>query len=335
MTTIKRRIVVLGTGGTIAGLATSAADNVGYASAQVDVRDLLAAAGYAADAPWELESEQIAQIDSKDMDVVVWQHLAARCSHHLARADVAGVLVTHGTDTLEETSYFLYCVLGQGGAFGKPVVLTGAMRPGSSLAADGPQNLRDALAVAGDPHARGVLVVLASAVHAAREVQKTHTYHVDAFRSGDNGPMGWVIEGAVRWSRTPAVEVAGSQDTALQVCLAAAKGSWPRVEIVTSHAGADGWVVDALLQHSSSHGKALHGIVVAGTGNGTVHRGLEQALLRARGEGVAVLRTTRCANGPVLPRQDDKFDAASGLSPAKARVALMLQLLQATAATPG
>jgi L-asparaginase len=173
-----RTVVVLGTGGTIAGIAASAADNVGYTAARTGVAQLVAglACGRAA-----LEVEQVAQIDSKDMDFAVWQRLAERVGHHLARPEVAGVVITHGTDTLEETAYFLHRVF----APIQPVVLTGAMRPATSLQADGPQNLQDAIALAARSDASGVLVVMAGTVHAGAEVRKIHPYRLDAFSSGD------------------------------------------------------------------------------------------------------------------------------------------------------
>src|SRR4051794_34617606 len=131
------KIVVLGTGGTIAGRAASAQDNLGYRAAQVGVEDLLQ--GVPAASGLQLHAEQVAQVDSKDMDFTVWRSLALRCEHWLAQADVAGIVVTHGTDTMEETAFFLQSVL----ATDKPVVLTGAMRPATSAAPDGPQNLAD------------------------------------------------------------------------------------------------------------------------------------------------------------------------------------------------
>ena len=207
------------------------------------------------------------------------------------------------------------------------------MRPGSSLTADGPQNLRDALSVAAEPAARGVMLVFASGVYAAAEVQKVHSYRADAFSSGDYGALAWVAEGAVRWMRMTSPDAVEPGDHSLLERIVAADGSLPRVEIVTSHAGADGWAVDALMQHALRETVSLRGIVVAGTGNGSLHHQLEEALLRARDAGVSVLRTSRCVGGPVLPRDDDRFAAASGLSAPKARVALMLQLL-GTAGAP-
>ena len=185
-------VVILGTGGTIAGTAASATDNVGYSAAQRSVADLLQAVP--ALAGTHLEAEQLAQLDSKDMDASTWQHLARRVAHHLARPGVVGVVVTHGTDTLEETAWLLQRVL----APHKPVVLVAAMRPATAMAADGPQNLLDAVTVARTPGARGVLAVLAGQVHGAAEVRKVHTYRLDAFGSGDAGPLAVVEQGRVR-----------------------------------------------------------------------------------------------------------------------------------------
>lgn len=310
-----RRVVVLGTGGTIAGKAASSGDNIGYTAGQVGVADLLG--GIEAPEGVTLVAEQVAQVDSKDMSFDIWQKLAQRCVHWLALPDVAGVVVTHGTDTLEETAFFLHSVL----ATAKPVVLTCAMRPATALAPDGPQNVRDAIVVAATAGAHGVTVVCAGTVHSGGDIQKVHTYRLDAFASGDAGPVGYVEEGDVRRVR------AWPQGTALaaEKVLDAAAIQWPRVEIVMSHAGANGAVIDALLQSGSA--EPVRGLVLAATGNGTLHHALEAAALKAQDEGVAVLRATRCANGRILPRRDDRLRDAGALTPVKARIALMLELL--------
>ena len=321
-------LVVLGTGGTIAGLSGAAGDNVGYAAGQVAVASLVQGAQAAIGDHWKIESEQVAQIDSKDMELGVWRSLRARCRNHLSRPEVAAVIVTHGTDTLEETAYFLWRSLPAALIDAKPLVLTGAMRPASSQAADGPQNLRDAMALAVDSESRGVLVSFAGQVHSALSVRKTHSYRLDAFDSGERGPLGWIEEGQVRWSRPAQVDHPAGRDLSDR---AFEQAAWPRVELVHSLACSDGAIVDALLAQRVHAGRPLAGIVVAGTGNGTVHQALEAALARASQAGVVVLRTTRCADGPVLLRSDDRFPAASGLSPVKARIELMLELLPVAA----
>lgn len=318
-----RRLVVLGTGGTIAGRARAAGDNVGYTAGEVGVADLLAgvsdmAGRLPALAGWALEAEQVAQIDSKDMGPVVWRALLERVAHHLARPEVAGVVVTHGTDTLEETAWLLQAVLSPA----KPVVLACAMRPATALVPDGPQNLMDALCVAVAPSARGVVVVCAGQVHQARHVQKVHTYRLDAFDSGEAGPLGCVEEGRLRvWQAWPE-PVTPSRPLALVLAATA----WPRVELVTSHAGADGAVVRALLATSHA-GAPLRGLVVAGTGNGTLHTDLQAALEQAHAAGVAVWRGTRCAYGQVVPGPHGAWPDTGGLSPVKARLSLMLELM--------
>lgn len=199
-----QKIVVLGTGGTIAGTAAQAGDNIGYTAAQVGVGELLAAVpGLETVAGGPLVVEQVAQIDSKDMEVGVWRALALRCDECMRDPSVRGVVITHGTDTIEETAWFLHSVLHAS----KPVVLTCAMRPSTALVPDGPQNLLDAVAVAATAGAQGVVVVAAGTIHGARRVQKVHPYRVDPFSSGDAGPLGWVEEGAARlvqaWPQAP------------------------------------------------------------------------------------------------------------------------------------
>lgn len=308
-----RKIVVLGTGGTIAGRAKAAHDNVGYTAAQVGVQELLA--GVPALAGRAIASEQVAQVDSKDMGFGIWRELALRCEHWLAQDDVQGIVITHGTDTLEETAFFLHSVIGAG----KPVVLTCAMRPATALAPDGPQNLVDAVAVASAGGARGVVAVCAGVIHGAADIAKSHTYRLDAFSSGDAGPLGYVEEGRLRMVRNWPAAPMGMGPAAIKN-IAHAK-SWPRVEIVMNYAGASGAVVQALVA------QGVQGLVAAGTGNGTLNNDLQQALVQAQAAGVRVVRATRVANGQVLPHANDVLPDSKGLSAVKARVALMLELM--------
>lgn len=313
---LEQTIVVLGTGGTIAGAGASPADHLGYKAGQLPIRQLLAGIPSLAQVP--LLAEQVAQVDSKDMQAAVWLALAERCRHWLAQPAVGGVVVTHGTDTLEETAYFLHRVLA---ASSKPVVLTCAMRPATALSPDGPQNIADAVAVARTSGARGVVVVCSGRVHAAVGVRKVHPYRLDPFSSGDAGVLAYVEDGRLRQLRDwpqqdlpalPVTELAGRE--------------WPRVDIVTSHAGADGRIVNALLRDG------VQGLVVAGTGNGSVHEALEAALAKAAEQGVPVLRSTRCAEGQVIGREDAAIPSTS-LTPVQARVELLLRL-QSRAAAP-
>jgi L-asparaginase len=305
-------IVILGTGGTIAGTAKTASDGVGYTAAQLRVEDLLAAVP--ALTGRRLEAHQVAQLDSKDMDHATWQRLANAVHQQLARPEVAGVVITHGTDTLEETAYFLHRVL----APAKPVVLTAAMRPATALAPDGPQNLFDAVQVAGTPGAAGVVVAFAGRVHDAVQVRKTHSYRVDAFESVDGALVARVEEGVVRllggWPRSDSLGATGLGR------IARPAQDWPRVDIVLNHAGADGRIVRALLD------AGVDGLVAAGTGNGTLSAPLDAALRDAEAHGVRVLRSTRCDAGPVMDLPG-LLPGAGALSPVKARIELMLALL--------
>jgi L-asparaginase len=245
------------------------------------------------------------------MDFAVWHALAQRCAHWLAQDEVAGLVVTHGTDTMEETAFFLQALL----APHKPVVLTGAMRPATSALADGPQNLADALSVAVTPGARGVCVAFAGAVHGAAHIAKAHNYRLAAFSSGDAGPIAYVEEGRLRQLRDwPAGEAVRS------LASLRAPADWPRVEIVTSYAGATGSTVRALVADGVAPWSC------AGTGNGTLHHALEEALLQAQKQGVVVKRSTRCAEGLVIATAGDRLPAV-GLSPVKARIALILELM--------
>lgn len=312
-----KKIVILGTGGTIAGTAVKASDNIGYTAAQVGIAELLAAIPSLADSPFELLAEQVAQIDSKDMSFAIWAQLAVRVGHFLAQPDVQGIVITHGTDTLEETAWCLQALLNPG----KPVVLTCAMRPASALAPDGPQNMLDAVAVAAHAGARGVLAVCAGVIHAAFDVQKVHPYRLDAFSSGDAGPVGYVEEGRLRLMRNWPETRADQALAAMEVMAQKDRLNWPRVEIVMNYAGAGAAVVQALVADG------VQGLVVAATGNGTLHHDLETALLKAQATGVRVVRATRCPEGRMLPKPGELIADSEGLSPVKARVSLMLELL--------
>ena len=308
-------VVVLATGGTIAGIADTPGDDRGYRSAVLGVEALLAALPPGVALP-PLESEQIAQLDSKDMDFATWRRLALRIAHHAARAEVAGIVVTHGSDTLEETAYFLARVV----PLAKPVVLTAAMRPASSRAADGPRNLADAIAVAHRVGRGGVVAVLAGEVHAGRTLRKVHSRDLAAFGSGADGPLAR-IDGATLvplrpWPADDALGLAVLPDEPAR---------WPAVEIVVSGAGAEGRGVRAMVE------AGIEGLIVATTGNGTVHEALAAELRRAAERGIAVLRSSRCAEGGIVEAAPagSALPSAGALTPVQARVELLLRLLAA------
>ena len=336
----KKKIIVLGTGGTIAGKSALASDNVGYVASQIGVKQLLdaipsltGAHGHAVYDDCELVCEQVSQIDSKDMNFEVWQRLLARCQHWLAQDSVVGIVITHGTDTLEETAFFLHATLQTQNLLFKPVVLTCAMRPATAVAPDGPQNLLDALAVACADSVNGVVAVCAGVIHSAVDVQKVHNYRLDAFSSGDAGVLGYVKEGKLNIfrkyesnSRLDSVFIASVAINNIAK-LASLPHDLPRVEIVLNHSGATGAIVEALLaQRKTAPSNKLAGIVVAATGNGTISKELELALQQAESAGVNVWRSTRCAFGALVGKADAHFGDSDGLTPVKARVALMLKL---------
>jgi len=247
----------------------------------------------------------------------VWQALATRLWHHLNQPEVDGVVITHGSDTLEETAYFLQAVFQPK----KPVVLTCAMRPANAPDADGPANLRDALLVATHSQLNGVLVACGGSVHAGHLVQKIQSHDLKPFVSLD-GLLARLVAGKLQILRpVPSAEYPWPMPTAPEVLQTQ---DWPRVELVLNHAGAQGDNVRDMLQSS----RPPKGLVVAGTGNGTVHQGLEKALKEAQTQGVRVLRTTRCALGEVQALPEDVFDAVPDMTPVQARVGLQLALLK-------
>ncbi|MEO6362386.1 MAG: asparaginase [Caldimonas sp.] len=294
-------VVVLGTGGTISARADSPAELITYRAGEVSVSEMV---GALSPAPGlAVESEQLAQLDSKDMDFATWRRLAERVALHVARAEVAGVVVTHGTDTMEETAWFLQRVL----APTKPVVLTGAMRPASSSQADGPLNLAAAIALAAARGTGGVVVSFAGSVHSARGVRKTHPTRLDPFTTVEPSETEPPCEAAIGLDALPA-------DVS----------TWPFVAICTSSAGADRRSIDALVAAGAE------GIVVAATGNGTLNREFESAVRSATDRGVAVLLATRCQDGAIVEaasRAADALPTTGSLAPPQARVELILRLL--------
>ncbi|MDR5750557.1 MULTISPECIES: asparaginase [unclassified Caballeronia] len=309
------RIAVLATGGTIAGQAGDASKTAGYKAGVVGVDKLLEAVPALSQVA-RIHAEQVASIDSKDMSIALWVTLAARINELLATDDFDGVVITHGTDTLEETAYLLHLTVKSD----KPVVLTAAMRPSSALSADGPLNLLNAVTVAAHASAakQGVLVAFNNQIHCARDVTKTSTYAVDAFRSSEIGALGWVQDGRVEFQRKALRRhTSHSQFDA--------NDALPAVEIVASYAGASRAAIDALVA------TGVKGLVIAGTGNGSVHASLQQALADATKQGVAVVRSSRVGSGHVMRNgaaSDDALGSVSAgtLNPYKARVLLMLAL---------
>jgi L-asparaginase len=314
----KPKIVILATGGTIAGAAASQTD-AGYQSGAVGVDILIQAVPQLKDIA-TVSGEQIASIGSQDMNDEVWLKLAKRVNELLAAADVDGIAITHGTDTLEETSYFLHLVTKSD----KPVVMTGSMRPSTAMSADGPLNIYNAVAIAADPKAkgRGVLVTIDDDIHSAHDVIKMHTTDVGTFSSGEAGLVGAVLFGATTWYRTP-VQV---HTKASELGIGDGK-SLPRVDIIYAHANMS---PDLITSAASSGAK---GIVIAGVGDGNMTAPALEAVKGAIGKGVVVVRSSR-VNGGIVRRNIEVNDDQTGtvasmeLNPAKARVLLQLALIK-------
>jgi L-asparaginase len=310
------RVVIVATGGTIAGAQPKEGDP-GYKSGSLSVESLIQAAP-GVDKLARLDGEQVASIGSQDMNDAVWFKLARRVNELLAKPDVAGIVVTHGTDTLEETGFFLDLVIKSD----KPVVLVGSMRPATSTSADGPLNLYNAVAVAADPEARGlgVLVVVNDDLHAARDIQKMNTTDVQTFTSPNRGQLGEAYYGKARYFNRPTYRHTSKSEFSLD-----GLDALPRVDIVYSHENADG----ALVRASVAAG--AKGIVLAGVGDGNATQAVIDALAEAAKKGIVVVRSTRVGSGIVrrnIELNDDAlgFVSAMELNPQKARVLLRMGL---------
>jgi len=310
-------IAVLATGGTIAG---AAATNVqaGYTSGQVGVEQLIAAVPEAKKLA-NLRGEQISNIGSQDMNDEVWLKLANRVNALVTMPEVSGVVITHGTDTIEETAYFLNLVV----KTSKPVVMTAAMRPSTALSADGPLNFFNAVAVAAnkDASGRGVLVVVNDWIHGASSLTKTSTTAVQTFLSPLSGLIGTVAYGQAEFYRGPVGRHTTQSDFSVQGVKAL-----PRVDIIMAHENMDGALIDAAVAAGAK------GIVIAGVGNGNMTEAAVNALARHAKNGVVCVRASRVAVGRVgrnVELDDDKmgFVASLDLNPQKARVLLRLALL--------
>ncbi len=303
-------IHLLATGGTIAGAAGSSATTTQYAAGALGVDALLAAVPALASIAC-VQAAQIASIDSRNAAPRFWQETARAIQAAVDDPTVDGVVLTHGTDTLEETAWYLHLTL----KTHKPVVITAAMRPATSLSADGPLNLLNAVRVAIDKGAvgRGVLVAVNHQVFGARGVRKGHTMRPDAFAA--EGLLGQVHDDNVDWAARPqrphTLDTPFTPDTPL-----------PEVDVLVAYAGASPRLIDA------ARASGARGIVWAGTGNGTASDDIDAALDAAAQAGVAVVRASRVAEGPVrhvsVP-YGGSVDAG-WLSPYQARVLLMLSL---------
>src|SRR6187399_136691 len=310
------RVIILATGGTIAGAGASA-DRAGYTAGKIPIEDLIGAIPSVKKIA-TITGEQISSVGSQDMTIEIWKKLAVRINEIIAKKEADGIVVTHGTDTQEETSYFLDLVVPSE----MPVVLTGSMRPSTAISADGPKNLFDAITVAIDKKSkgRGVLVSFNEGIYDGREVMKMSTTFTNAFGSPNTGPIGHAYDGKVEYyanavrERDPKSPVEITADTKL-----------PRVDIVYMYADAPPDEIDMLTQ------KKVDGIVIAGVGNGNFNKAYMDAVKKAVAAGVIVCRASRTPSGRVL-LHDEINDEQLGtivsddLTPQKARILLMLGL---------
>jgi L-asparaginase len=310
------RIRVLATGGTIAGAQASATD-YSYRTGVYDVKALLSAVPNL-DKLAVITGEQVANIGSQDMNDEVWLRLARRVNAVLAEPGTDGVLITHGTDTLEETSYFLSLVTKSD----KPVVMVGSMRPATAISADGPGNIYNGMAVVADPRAtgKGTLVVLNDTIHYARNVMKTDTTSVQTFQSLNRGPAGVAHTGKIQWFEPMDRKLGKSSEFSID-----GLDKLPRVDIIYAHANMSADLIDAAIKNGAK------GLVIAGVGDGNMTTAALDAVTKAAKSGVVVVRSTRLAEGITLRNNevndDEKGLVASGeLNPAKSRVLLQLAL---------
>ncbi len=310
-------VMILATGGTIAGSGATSTTTIGYTSATVGVERLIAAVPELAKVA-HVTGEQVFQIASESMTNEHWLTLAKRVNVLLARSDVDGIVITHGTDTIEETAYFLDLVVKSR----KPVVLVGAMRPSTALSADGPINLYNAvlLASSADAVGKGVLVALNDQIHAARDVTKTNTSTLDTFKTPEMGLLGYIQGNKPYFYRATLRK--HTVDTEFDVSNLSVL---PQVDIVYGYANMGPVALDALIAAGAK------GIIHAGVGDGSLAARMVPALTAARQHGTLIVRASRVGQGIVARNgeaDDDKLDlvVADTLNAQKARILLMLAL---------
>ncbi|WP_416041980.1 L-asparaginase 2 [Edwardsiella ictaluri] len=309
-------ITILATGGTIAGGGDSATKS-NYTAGKVGVEALVDAVPQLKNIA-NIKGEQLVNIGSQDMNDQVWLKLAKKINVECSKTD--GFVITHGTDTMEETAYFLDLTV----KCDKPVVLVGAMRPSTAMSANGPFNLYNAVVTAADPASanRGVLVAMNDTVLDGRDVTKTNTTGVETFKSVNYGPLGYIHNGKIDYQRTPARK--HTTQTPFDVSKLT---SLPKVGIVYNYANASALPVEALVKDG------YQGIVSAGVGNGNMYKTVFDALANAAHDGVAVVRSSRVPTGSTT--QDAEVDdarygfiASGTLNPQKARILLQLALTE-------
>ncbi|AEI49178.1 type II asparaginase [Runella slithyformis] len=313
----KPRVIVLATGGTIAGKGASP-DRAAYEAGKIPIQELLVAIP-SINTLVDVQGEQIASVGSYKITIDIWLKLAKRINEITANNEADGIVITHGTDTQEETAYFLSLTTGSA----KPVVLTGSMRPSTAISTDGPKNLYDAILVAAAPQSQGTGVVLSfnERIYDAKNVTKINTLDVNAFDSPNTGPIGKIYDGQVRYHSQP---IAPGPKPFVDISKIAAL---PKVEIVSMYADASAIPFNALLNEKTD------GIVIAGVGNGHYNQAVQEAILKAKSTKTLIVRSSRVVSGNTEMATEDEFNdvkmntiAAIDHTPQKARILLMLAL---------
>ena len=311
----KPKIVILATGGTIAGSIDSSISTTGYKAGVVGIQTLINAVPQIKDLA-DISGEQIANIDSSNMTDAIWLKLAKKINK-LFEDGVDGVVITHGTDTMEETAYFLNLTIKSN----KPVVLVGAMRPSTAMSADGPKNLYNAVALAANKEAKdkGVMVAMNDKIFPARGVIKAHSLNVDAFSSPDLGDLGYIVDGKVYfYNNTLKLHTKKAPFDVSKIDFL------PKVDILYTYSN-DGSAVaaKALFENGTK------GLVIAGSGAGSIHENQKNVLKELLKDGMKIVVSSRVYAGRVAISDDDKklgFISGEDLNPQKARVLLMLAL---------
>ena len=317
---MKSHVKILATGGTIAGISRTPAQSE-YCAGQMKIQDMI-------DAVPDLtrlaiiSGEQIANVGSQDMSFDILLRLTCRINELMKQEDIQGIVITHGTDTMEETAFFLNLAVNSP----KPVVLTGAMRPANAISADGPLNLYNAVAVAADPDARerGVLVVMNDRIHGAHSLTKTNTTSVETFLSPVNGLIGTVNYGKTAYFRFPFRRHTYLSEFSSRFSQPP-HPVLPRVDIVYACIDMPPDLIDFSLNAGA------RGIVIAGDGNGNMNQATVEKAAQKASQGVCIVRSSRVPTGTVsrnVEMNDDTlgFIVSDELNPAKARILLMLGL---------
>src|SRR5436190_3940398 len=312
------KVIILATGGTIAG-AGAASDRAGYTAGKIPIDDLIGSIPTVKKIA-DITGEQVASVGSQDMTVDIWKKLAVRINEIFKNNEADGIVVTHGTDTQEETAYFLDLVVSSP----KPVVITGSVRPATAISADGPKNLYDAITVAIDPKSKGkgVLVSFNEGIYDGRDVMKLSTTKTNAFGSPNTGPIGQAYDGRVEYYASSLRGVKDNTPFSIK-----ADTKLPRVDIVYMYADAPADQIDMLIA------KKVDGIVIAGVGNGNFNKACMDAVKRAVAAGIVVCRASRAPSGRVVLHDEINDDelgtiVSDDLTPQKARILLMLGLMK-------